>query len=300
MNRSNLAVGVDVGGTHITAALVDLQEKKIIPSSKHRTTVDAAGTADEIIAAWSDCILQAKQNFRTDGVCMAMPGPFDYGSGVCLMRGQAKYESLYGLNVKERLGRALQLSPQAIFLENDAACFLQGEVFGGAATGYAGTTVAGLTLGTGLGSAVYKNGMSCSADLWCSPFKESIAENYLSTRWFVRRWNELTGDAINGVKELALLAETDGRAAKLFAEFGDNLAAFLSAFIEKEAPQAVVIGGNIAKTFGRFGPVLRSTIGTGHSTTIMQGALGEDAPLLGAAGSSLQQQKPFLTLFNPA
>lgn len=292
MSRSHLAIGVDVGGTHITAALVDLETKEIVPSSKRRATVNAAGSAEEIIAAWSDCIAKTKQDYAVESVCMAVPGPFDYEGGICLMRGQAKYESLYGLNVKERLAHSLQRSPQTIFMENDAACFLQGEVFAGAATGYADKTVIGITLGTGLGSAVYKNGKSNSADLWCFPFKEGMAEDYLSTRWFVQRWHQRTGLPINGVKELSLLAETDSGAEKIFSEFAENLAVFLSGFIGKESPQAVVIGGNIAKAFHRFGPVVSFLTGTKHpEIKMVQGALGEEAPLLGAVGGRLQQQK---------
>ena len=66
---------------------------------------------------------------------------------------------------------------------NDASCFLKGEVFGGAAKGY--NHVIGITLGTGLGSATFKNGVVYDGDLYYTPFKESTAEDYLSTRWFI-------------------------------------------------------------------------------------------------------------------
>src|SRR5687768_1796377 len=115
MSRANIAMGVDIGGTHITVALIDLQSKKIIPASVKRSTVNAAGTADEIIDAWSSCMASTKQHGEIENICMAIPGPFDYEAGISLMRGQDKYESLYGLNIKERLAISLNLPKQAIF-----------------------------------------------------------------------------------------------------------------------------------------------------------------------------------------
>jgi glucokinase len=38
--------------------------------------------------------------------------------------------------------------------------------------------------------------------LWDSPFKDSICEDYLATRWFVNRYEELTGEQISGTKDL--------------------------------------------------------------------------------------------------
>jgi glucokinase len=286
MTDSQYVIGVDIGGTHCTAALIDLQQKKIIPSTLSRATINANGKADEIIAAWSDCILSAKQHFTTASVCMAMPGPFDYEAGICLMQGQNKYESLYGLNIKELLAASLQLVPAAIFMDNDAACFLHGEVFGGVANKYANDTVIGVTLGTGLGSATYKRGLAQSADLWNHPFKDGIAEDYLSTRWFVQQYKQLTGDTIKGVKELVQLAETGDMARTVFHDFGNNLGQFLLDFINKENPAAVVIGGNISKSFPLFRDSLRAVRADQYPhIKIEQSVLGEEAPLLGAAGS---------------
>lgn len=297
MSHAKFAIGADIGGTHITAALIDLQRKTIIPSSIRRAVVNAAGTADEIINAWSDCILAAKQNQQIESICLAMPGPFDYEAGISLIHGQAKYESLYKLNIKEKLANALNFPVQSIFMENDAACFLQGEVFNGAAGIHADKVVIGVTLGTGLGSAVYKAGKSHNADMWQWPFRDGIAEDYLSTRWFVCRWNEMTGETISGVKEIKQMPSNREEATQVFNEFGATLAEFLLDFIAKESPSAIVIGGNIAKAYDWFGPTLISIISAKHSTIkIEQAILGEEASLSGAVSSWLQQQQSSLTL----
>jgi glucokinase len=296
MSKAGFAIGADIGGTHITAALVDLCNKKIVPSSVKRVAVNADGTADDILTAWSNCIAVSRQDKAIESICLAMPGPFDYEAGISLMRGQAKYESLYQLNIKHGLAKLLNCQAETIYLDNDAACFLQGEVFNGVAAKYAATSVIGVTLGTGLGSGVYKTGHSKNADMWCWPFKEGIAEDYLSTRWFVKRWQEVSGETITGVKEIAQLLPTNEKAKEVFEEFGANLAGFLQDFIANGSPAAVVIGGNIAKAFNWFGPTLVSIIGAKHpEVKIEQAILGEEASLSGAVSSWLQKQKSMTT-----
>lgn len=297
MSDGKYAIGADIGGTHITAALIDIQNKAIVPGSVKRAVVYSGGTADEIIRDWCNCIADVKQDKRVEAICLAMPGPFDYEAGISLMHGQSKYESLYQLNIKEMLANALNFPVQGIFMENDAACFLQGEVFNGAVSEYANDTVIGITLGTGFGTCVYKSGKSTDADLWRLPFKDSIAEEHLSTRWFVKRWQEVTGETVSGVKEIKQMPLTREKAKQVFNEFGTNLASFLLEFIARESPAAIVIGGNIAKAFDWFGPTLTSIIGEKHPTIKIELAiLGEEAPLSGAVSSWLQRQGSSLTL----
>jgi glucokinase len=296
MSDAGFAIGADIGGTHITAALIDLRNKTVIPSSIKRAGVNAAGTAEEILTAWSDCIGECKGDKAVESICLAMPGPFDYEAGISLMRGQAKYESLYHLNIKNGLAKLLSCQAQAIYMDNDAACFLQGEVFNGAAEKFAKRTVIGVTLGTGLGSAVYRAATSKNADMWCWPFKEGIAEDYLCTRWFVKRWQELSGETISGVKELAEMPASDENAKEIFAEFAVNLGEFLHDFISNESPAAIIIGGNIAKAFDLFGPTLQSIIGSKFPRLKIERAiLGEEASLSGAVSSWIQKKKSMAT-----
>lgn len=295
MNHVNTALGVDIGGTHITAALIDLQRKTVIASTIKRASVNAAGTVEEIIESWSNCMREAKGDVEIESICIAIPGPFEYESGVSLMRGQDKYESLFELNVKHLLSKSLSFPAQQIFMDNDAACFLQGEVFGAIVPNDDSDTVVGITLGTGLGSAVYRHERSRNADMWCWPFKDGIAEDYLSTRWFVQRWKQLTGEHILGVKELTLKDTNNANVKIIFDEFAGNLEEFLSTFIEKESASAVVIGGNIAKAFDWFGVEVLKNLGRKFSKIkVEQAKQGEEAQLLGAVGSWLQRQKSAL------
>lgn len=283
MNNS-LVLGVDVGGSHITVALVDLQSGSIVKNSLARAHVNSHGTVNEIIKTWSTTIQEVRttHQVKVDRIGIAMPNPVDYESGVSYIKGIDKYDALYGLNIKELLARELQLTPGRIRMKNDAGCFLNGEAVGGAARGY--KDAIGLTIGTGIGTARYHNGIAEDADLWHSPFKESIVEDYLSSRWFVNRYKEISGKMVKNVKELSLAYETNPEVRAVFDEFAGNLTDFLASFVALEKPEVIVIGGNIANASELFFPsVKRRLADRDIHVPLCKAMLGEEAAIIGAA-----------------
>jgi glucokinase len=280
-----LVAGVDIGGSHITAALVDLEVRRVLPSFSARKSINAQDDADSIIDNWCEAIghVFETQPALPKRIGIAMPGPFDYEKGISLIKNQDKYESLYGLNVKEMMASRLGVGPENIRLMNDAGCFLQGEVVGGAARGY--KSAVGVTLGTGLGSAIFKNGTALDANLWCAPFKDSIAEEYISSRWLVKRYKEVCNGQVANTKEMVELIPTDARIKDIFDEFGANLAAFLTPFIKDNNPEVVVIGGNIAKACDWFLQRVEQDLQEqGLTIPLRIARLGENAHIMGAAG----------------
>ncbi|MCX2573070.1 ROK family protein [Pedobacter sandarakinus] len=279
-----VALGVDIGGSHITAALVDLDTRTLINDSIRRMPVNSQEGKEEILGAWCDIISQAfkgiKNGERSLGV--AMPGPFDYEEGVSLIKDQDKFQALYNINIKEELSNRLDIPLEQIHFINDAAGFLQGEVFAGAAKG--NLNVLGLTLGTGLGSSICLKYKAIDADLWNSSFLDGIAEDYLSTRWFVKRYKQLTNKEVPGVKELVALVDTDYHSTRVFMEFGYNLAQFLIPIINANKIDSVIVGGNISQAFDAFAPELKATLkGNDIQATIKISELKEHATLIGAA-----------------
>jgi len=279
-----VALGVDIGGSHITAALVDLETRTLVKDSIKRSPVNSQESKEVILSAWCDIINKAFKNIKNGArnVGIAMPGPFNYSEGISLIKDQEKFKSLYQINVKEELSERLDIPAEHIHFINDAAGFLQGEVFAGAAKGNA--SVLGLTLGTGLGSSLCLNYKAFDADLWNSEFLDGIAEDYLSTRWFVKRFNQLSGKVVAGVKELVEIVDTDHHATMVFMEFGYNLAQFLIPVIKQHKIDTVIVGGNIAQSFSAFAPELIATLkGNGVETEIKISELKEHAALIGAA-----------------
>jgi glucokinase len=283
LNR--IALGADIGGSHITAGLVDLNEKALIQGTIIRQRVQSNNSANDIIKSWAEVIqdvIDLSPN-SIGRIGLAVPGPFDYENGVSLIKGQSKYDTLYKLSVKKLLAERLAINPQDIFFKNDAACFLKGELFGGCLENY--SKGIGLTIGTGLGTAQQIKGDVQDANLWRKPFKSGIAEDYISTRWFQSRYKELFGTEIEGVKELVQLGPNSFRVAALFEEFAENLAMFMHEFVQLAKPDAIVIGGNISNAHSLFLDKAKGCLYSliGDEIPVTRSMLGENAALVGAA-----------------
>ncbi|MEJ5994510.1 ROK family protein [Pedobacter sp. Du54] len=281
---SPFVLGVDIGGSHITTALVDVDKRILVPDSIHRKLIDSKDKSTNILDAWSEVINQSFKNYPVlkKEIGIAMPGPFDYKNGICLIKEQDKFLSLYRCNIKVELAKRLAISTSTIHFINDAAAFLQGEVFAGGAKGAA--RVLGFTLGTGLGSSICIHGKARDAALWKAPFLGGMAEDYLSTKWFVYRYHQLTGNRLSGVKELAALVALNGYAKQVFKEFGENFAKFIMPLIEQHQAEVIILGGNITQAFSIFAPNLIHILRQNKfNTNIEATTLNEHATLIGAA-----------------
>jgi len=271
----------DIGGSHITTAIYNANTRTILRESMIRTGLVSKGPATGILTSWSDVFLQILKDtgFSVAGLTVAMPGPFDYEKGISYIKGLNKYEALYGMNIKEFLAGLLKIPPQQVLFRNDAESAIAGEVLMGAGRGY--SSVMGITLGTGFGSAFSLDKITKDINLGSEPYKETIADDYLSTRWFLKRYHELTGLVLtDDVRELSALAAESAVARGIFKEFAANMSEFLSAPLRHYQPEALIICGNIAKAAEYFVPHFTGEL---NSLTIKLAQLGEDAPLIGAA-----------------
>ena len=280
----SLVLGIDIGGSHITAAMTKPEQKLIVQGSWSRKRVNAHGTTREIIHSWCASINEVFQLYpvKEKKIGIGLPGPFDYANGIALIKGLDKYDALYGQNVKQLLADELQIPVKNIRMMNDAAAFLRGEVVSGAGHGY--QDVIGLTLGTGTGTARHHNGTTEDANLGPSPFMDSIADEYFSTRWFVKRYSQLTGKTVSDVKELISLSKGDDSVKTLFGEFTDHLTIFLKQFIETDQPEVIILGGNIAQASDFFLADLETKLAIQSiHVPIVKAQLGEEAAIWGAA-----------------
>ncbi|MDH7463886.1 ROK family protein [Chitinophagaceae bacterium 26-R-25] len=290
--KSHVVIGADVGGSHITSAAVDLHSGKIIAGSSYKQKVNAAAAPDEIITCWANAIkasMTASEG-AIEAIGIAMPGPFDYPNGISYISGLAKYESLYGLNVGELLKEELKF-PGEIYFENDASCFGIGESWQGEGAGFKRVVVA--TLGTGLGGAfvinceAQKSGAGVPEDgyLFKLPYKQGIAEDYISSRWLIETFNAETGNQVAEVKEINELALTGNIAAQqLFSEMGTMLGEVLAPWLTAFDAQCLVVGGNVRKAHPFFLPSVKNVFETNHvNTGVYISTKGEESAIVGAA-----------------
>jgi glucokinase len=283
----NIVLGVDIGGSHITAAVINLKNRALVENTWYRNRIDANGTASEILNGWANTIRQcmAAYHIKPAKIKIAIPGPMDYKTGTCLIKEQNKFRSLYGLNIKKLLAEEINFEAEKIIFLNDAACFLKGELYSGSLYGF--DKAIGLTLGTGLGTSHMVRGKARDSDLWKMPFLTGIAEDYISTRWFVKRFYELSNGQITDVKDLIDNHSKSPYFNLIFREFSYNLAKFIYKFIKKKMPSAAVIGGNIALAEDYFMEETRKQLAEmmGYSFPVKKSTLGEKATLLGASAS---------------
>jgi glucokinase len=290
----NIAIGTDIGGSHITCAAVDLISGKIIRDTLAERSVDNQAQADVIIGKWTQAlsaVLAKVPHENVKGIGFAMPGPFDYVKGICYIRGVAKYENLYGCNVSDAIAKNLGIHDGFLIrFMNDASSFAVGEAWAGSASRF--NRSLSITLGTGFGSAFIENRipivdgpevprLGCIYHL---PFKDGIADDYFSTRGLLSRYKKLTGKELNGVKELATLAATDKTVTALFKDFGDNAGLFLAPWLKKFRAEILVIGGNISHAYNLFGDVFEERLRKEQcNCEVALSKLKEDAALLGSA-----------------
>lgn len=283
---------LEIGGTHVSAGRVDIARSRLDPPGGFRLALDGGSTREELIrtiaGAASETNLPAIDRWG-----VATPGPFDYVRGVSRIRGVAKLDALYDVDLRELLSRALGLErPERVCFLNDAHAFLLGEWWAGAAKGHA--RAMGLTLGTGLGSGFIADGelvvsgpdVPPEARLDLLPFRGGAIEDVVSSRGIVSAFGvEREFGAEVDVAEIARRArDGDRRAATVFREFGSALGEFVGPWIVRFAPTCLVFGGSITRAWQLFDDgFLGSCPEAAWLRRCGPAVRPDEAPLLGAA-----------------
>lgn len=274
-------VGVDIGGSHISAAEIIYSNGNAEILNFQEADVDTFRSKEEIIQDWATVIRQAAGDASEYKVGIAMPGPYDYENGISLIRDQGKMSALYGLSVKDLLAADLEIPAENISFTNDAEAFLSGESIAGAGKTFQNSI--GITLGTGLGSAIKVHEVVKDGKLWTAPFRDGIAEDYIGTAWFISYANEEFGLKINGVKDLLANDFDYDIADKIFRVFGRALGEFLFPYLVRLHCNGVVLGGKISLAADAYLPYTKEYLEVhGYSVPFMISILGERAALIGA------------------
>lgn len=293
MNTSH-AIGLDIGGTHITAAVIDKAEMKVLDFSLCKESFDSNMPADQVMSIWKKVISTAIENSKIKdikGIAICMPGPFDYKNGICWIKDQSKYEHFYGLNIRELLLETLDFPADfPVLFENDAVCFGKGEVFKQQEN--LSKKVMAVTLGTGLGACFIDKGTSISSgssvpadgEIYNLSYKDGIAEDYVSVRGLLSHYKSLSGSDLNNGLELYNLAKKgDQKAIQVFERMGEDLATVVIPWIKNFTADHVIIGGKIANASDLFLSSFNKTIQeSGSEIQVSISNDNEVAALLGA------------------
>jgi glucokinase len=278
---------LEVGGTHVSAALVDPCRWEV-HGGPCRLALDGQGSADSIVGT----LARAGRSIDAPvgaGWGVAMPDPFDYERGIGLFRGVAKFEALYGVDVRAALAEALPASG-SIHFSNDADAFTLGEWRHGAATGAA--RCVGITLGTGVGSGWVAHGQI--VDPGTPPggrihrllVDGTPLEEHMSRRAIRRAYAAATGDDHADVKQIAARAGDGDHVARTVLEGAlRTLGAAVGPPARRFGAERIVVGGSMTGSWALFAPRFRDGLGDPELPVVVA-ARAETAPLVGAAAAA--------------
>ena len=231
---------MDIGGTFIKYGAADEQGRLI------RDTVrQIPSRAEDSAGAFFDALRFIIRDVGRDAekACVSVPGPFDYESGVSLMK--HKFASLYSLSLRTPFAeKGLPVS----FL-HDSTAFMLGEYGDGSLKNAKNACC--VMLGTGLGFAWLKDGKVCvnedqapALSLWNVPYRDGITEDYVSARAIQRYFGQNV--PVRYIAEMA--RHGDERAAAAFRTAGELLSLILYEVIFRLECEQCALGGQIAKS----------------------------------------------------
>ena len=295
-------IGLDVGGSHITASLIDTCITADQPLQLLRKDINAFDSATNIIRGMGNCINEIlNDDTKINAVGIAFPGPFNYEKGVCAIADVGgKFERTFGLHVKQALKDITGLTDTIFRFSNDAHSFATGAFY---RHQLSSKRTIFLTLGTGFGSAFMEDGILLSHNLalpasgtfYDQDFLLAKADDYFSTRWFLNEYRYLTGKEISSVKEM--VSKDPEIAASIFEEFGYNLGYFLLPWLQQFECDELVIGGNISKANELFASSLKKRLGLcSEQIKIIFCDDTEDCILTGAAILAAEQNQEHVAL----
>jgi glucokinase len=269
----------------------------VLEPTRSRRTLGSDSLATDVIRTLLEVAAPvAAAAGRNPALGVAIPGPFDYARGIGRYEGVAKFESLTGLDVGAALRAGLDGMVERIVFLNDADAFVLGEWAWGAAAGH--RRVAGITLGTGVGSGFLDEGRIVVDDPRVPPdgsvhllsLDGLPLEEAVSRRALLRRARlaieELPADA--DVIDVAMLARAGDRRARqafddAFAVLGSALAPWLARF---EA-SVLVVGGSMAGSWDLIRPPLVGALRRAEPAltglAVRRAAHPEDSALIGTA-----------------
>jgi polyphosphate glucokinase len=235
------ALGVDVGGTGIKAAPVDLTTGKRLTKRKRIPTPQPStpGAVYEVIA-------QLVARFEWKGpIGCALPAVVQAGT---VLTAANIDDSWIGHDAAAELHQRLD-RPVHVLNDADAAGIAENEF--GAARDLEGVVIL-LTLGTGIGSAVFTDGVLVpNTELGHLEFHNQSAERYAAAR--------LVGEVITQ------------------AEWAHRLNEFLQHLERVMPPDVFILGGGISKNFDDYAAVLDTR------ATVVPARFRNRAGIIGAA-----------------
>lgn len=242
---SKRAIGIDIGGTGIKAAVVNLRNGSLIGERVRKDTPAGGKPGDiaKVVAELINLLPDAKANMMV-GICF----PAIVQDGITLSAANVSNEWI-GLDADALFTKELR---RAVHVINDADAAGVAEIKFGAGKNVAGLVVM-TTLGTGIGSALFMN--------------EKLVPNA-----------ELGHLEIDGVDyESKASFATKERENLSWSEWAKRLQKYYSTLERLFTPDLIIVGGGVSKHHEEFLPLLKL------NAPIVPAMKRNNAGILGAA-----------------
>jgi len=311
---SRLAVGIDLGGTQVRAALVD-DSGRLLARAAART--DIAGRPRAVMRQIEGLFAEVTNGIETRrlaGIGVSAPGPLDSEAGIVL--GVPTFPGWVDVPVTAWLGDALNLS---VTLENDGVAAAIGEWRFGAGRGLSDFVY--VTVSTGIGGGVIADGRvlrgrrrlagalghvttapegaACACGnrgCWEAQASGTALGTRARQRAALMPASSLfaRGAAIDARLVVEAAREGDALAAQLVAEEAELLGIGIANLLHLFSPEAVVLGGGVSAAFDLLQPGILRTVQARalppfRGVPVVAAQLGQNSGLVGAACLVLQR-----------
>lgn len=236
-------LGIDIGGSGLKGAIVDVNAGKFV-SEKFRIPTPKPATTEAV----AEVFRQIVAHFDWKGT-IGCGVPAIVRHGVTLSAANID-KSFINANVQEMFSKATN---NDVLVLNDADAAGIAELYFGAAESADGMTVM-LTLGTGIGSALFTDGVLIqNTELGHLKFKDSVAEKYCS-------------DGVRKKEDMS------------WKEYGKRLNEFLQHIELLFSPDLILLGGGGSKHFEKYADELKL-----NYAKVKPAKLLNEAGIIGAA-----------------
>ena len=308
------AVGVDLGGSHVMAGVVD--EAGEIQAKAERDIADRTPSA--VVEALADVVRSAlgATKHEVGAIGIGAPGNIDPATGTI------RYSPNFGWQNVALGDRVREVFPKyTVFVGNDARCATLGEYAHGVGQGTRDFAL--LTLGTGIGGGFVANGALAlghqmgagefghhqirpDGGFFCACGKIGCFEAQASGTGLIRHALRFAPSFPRstlldvpreklGSKAIRKAAQAgDPHALAAFNAFCDDLALGLANVIAFVNPEVIALGGGVSSAgeflLERVRPLVeaRTTMVPRGTTRIVRAALGNDAGAVGAATAAMR------------
>lgn len=270
-------IGLDLGATNIRGGLVQDNRLSQIQSKRIRSE----GTVEEVLEDIYSVVDKLKEP-EIAAIGIGVPSVVDVERGIV-------YDVQYIPSWKEvHLKKNLEARYEVpVFVNNDANCFVLGELYFGKGIGM--QNLIGLTIGTGLGAGVIINhhlfaGPNCGAgEFGMVDYLDHCFEYYCSGQYFQNVYH------IDGQEVFEKAKAGDLPSRSRYAEMGTHLGNAIKMILYTYDPSLIIFGGSVRLAYPYFQETMWQRINTfAYTKSLSKFRIElselENSGILGAAG----------------